>query len=94
MKIGNFPQGWPDFIDIWSLDAGHAYGRRTGGFVIAVTVGLIWFGERGRLLHRNYSSKAAAVGGDLIGIISNMWTVKAIFGPSAGVASVTRSVPR
>jgi ATP-binding cassette subfamily B protein len=46
-------------------------------FVAAVTAGLIWFGERGRPLHRNYSSKAAAVGGDLIDIISNMWTVKA-----------------
>jgi ABC-type multidrug transport system fused ATPase/permease subunit len=46
-------------------------------FVMAVTAGLIWFGEPGRPLHRNYSSKAAAVGGDLIEIISNMWTVKA-----------------
>jgi ATP-binding cassette subfamily B protein len=50
------------------------------GFVIAVTAGLIWFGERGRPLHRNYSSKAAAVGGDLIDIISNMWTVYAFSG--------------
>jgi hypothetical protein len=52
-------------------------------FVMAVTAGLIWFGERGRPLHRNYSSKAAAVGGDLIDIISNMLTVKA-FRPECG----------
>jgi ATP-binding cassette subfamily B protein len=46
-------------------------------FVIFVTAGLIWFGEQGRPLHRSYSSKAANVGGDLIDVITNMWTVKA-----------------
>ncbi|CAO4136317.1 ABC transporter ATP-binding protein [Methylorubrum extorquens] len=46
-------------------------------FVIAVTAGLIWFGERGRPQHRAYSGQAAEVAGDLIDTISNMWTVKA-----------------
>jgi ATP-binding cassette subfamily B protein len=46
-------------------------------FVIAVTAGLIWFGERGRPKHRAYSGEAAEVAGDLIDTIANMWTVKA-----------------
>jgi ATP-binding cassette subfamily B protein len=48
-----------------------------GCFVVLVTAGLVWFGERGRPLHRNYSGAAANVAGDLIDVISNMWTVKA-----------------
>ncbi len=47
------------------------------GFVVLITGVLVWFGERGRPLHRSYSGQAAAVGGDLIDTISNMWTVKA-----------------
>jgi ATP-binding cassette, subfamily B, bacterial len=46
-------------------------------FVLLVTAGLVWFGERGRPLHRAYSASAANVAGDLIDVISNMWTVKA-----------------
>jgi ATP-binding cassette subfamily B protein len=46
-------------------------------FVVAVTAGLIWFGERGRPIHRAYSGQAAGNGGDLIDTIANMWTVKA-----------------
>jgi len=46
-------------------------------FVVAVTVGLIVFGERGRPLHRAYSGAAATVAGDLVDTITNMWTVKA-----------------
>ena len=46
-------------------------------FVVVVTAGLIVFGERGRPLHRAYSGQAAAVAGDLIDTITNMWTVKA-----------------
>ena len=48
-----------------------------GCFVVLVTAGLVWFGERGRPLHRSYSGAAANVAGDLIDVISNMWTVKA-----------------
>ena len=47
------------------------------GFVVSVTAGLIWFGERGRPLHRVYSGEAASVAGDLVDAITNMWTVKA-----------------
>ena len=45
--------------------------------VVAVTGGLIWFGERGKPLHRTYAGAAALTGGDLVDSISNMWTVKA-----------------
>ena len=45
--------------------------------VILVTAGLIWFGERGRDLHRDYSGEAASTNGDLVDTITNMWTVKA-----------------
>jgi ATP-binding cassette, subfamily B, bacterial len=45
-------------------------------FVTAVTSGLIWFGERGRSLHRNYASQAGVVAGDLVDVITNMWAVK------------------
>ena len=47
------------------------------GFVVVMTAGLIWFGERGRPTHRSYSAQAAVNGGDLVDTISNMWTVKA-----------------
>jgi ATP-binding cassette subfamily B protein len=45
-------------------------------FVTAVTGGLIWFGERGRPLHRTYAGHAGAVAGDLVDVITNMWAVK------------------
>ena len=45
-------------------------------FVTAVTSGLIWFGERGRPLHRTYAGHAGAVAGDLVDVITNMWAVK------------------
>jgi ATP-binding cassette subfamily B protein len=47
-----------------------------GVFVTAVTGGLIWFGERGRPLHRTYAGHAGAVAGDLVDVITNMWAVK------------------
>ena len=47
------------------------------GFVVLVTAALIWFGERGRPIHRAYSGEAAINGGDLIDSLANMWTVKA-----------------
>jgi ATP-binding cassette subfamily B protein len=45
--------------------------------VIAITAGLILFGERGRHLHRSYAGEASQVGGRLIDVIANMWAVKA-----------------
>jgi ATP-binding cassette subfamily B protein len=45
-------------------------------FVTAVTGGLIWFGERGRPLHRKYAGHAGIVAGDLVDVITNMWAVK------------------
>jgi ATP-binding cassette subfamily B protein len=48
-----------------------------GVSVVAVTAGLIGFGERGKPLHGRYAGEAARTGGDLIDSISNMWTVKA-----------------
>jgi ATP-binding cassette subfamily B protein len=45
-------------------------------FVTGVTGGLIWFGERGRPLHRGYAGHAGAVAGDLVDVITNMWAVK------------------
>jgi ATP-binding cassette subfamily B protein len=46
-------------------------------FVVAVTGGLILFGERGRHYHRTYAGYSNTVGGELIDVISNMWAVKA-----------------
>jgi ATP-binding cassette, subfamily B, bacterial len=48
-----------------------------GGYVVIVTAGLIWFGERGRPLHSQYAGKSNVVGGEIIDVISNMWAVKA-----------------
>ena len=45
--------------------------------VVAVTAGLIAFGQRGKPLHGTYSGEAAQTSGDLVDTISNMWTVKA-----------------
>jgi ATP-binding cassette, subfamily B, bacterial len=44
--------------------------------VTAVTGGLIWFGERGRPLHRTYAGHAGTVAGELVDVITNMWAVK------------------
>ena len=45
--------------------------------VVVILAGLLVFGERGRHLHRSYAGEANRVGGDLIDVISNMWSVKA-----------------
>jgi ATP-binding cassette subfamily B protein len=45
--------------------------------VLAVTALLIWFGERGRKTHRQYSGLASHVAGELVDTITNMWAVKA-----------------
>ncbi|HEY8565583.1 MAG TPA: ABC transporter ATP-binding protein [Beijerinckiaceae bacterium] len=46
-------------------------------FVTLTTATLIWFGERGRPLHRDYAGKAGHVAGELVDVIGNMWSVKA-----------------
>jgi ATP-binding cassette subfamily B protein len=60
------------FTTINALTAG-----TLAGFVVLVTAGLIWFGERGRPIHRSYSGEAATNSGDLTDSLANMWTVKA-----------------
>ena len=50
--------------------------------VLAVTAGLIAFGQRGKPLHGTYSGEAAQTSGDLVDTIANMWTVKAFSGRS------------
>jgi ATP-binding cassette subfamily B protein len=45
--------------------------------VVVIMGGLLAFGERGRHLHRAYASYANEVGGSLIDVITNMWSVKA-----------------
>lgn len=45
--------------------------------VVVIMGGLLAFGERGRHLHRTYASYANEVGGSLIDVITNMWSVKA-----------------
>jgi ATP-binding cassette subfamily B protein len=45
--------------------------------VTLIMAGLIAFGERGRPLHREFAAKSNEVAGDLVDVISNMWSVKA-----------------
>jgi ATP-binding cassette subfamily B protein len=45
--------------------------------VVVIMTGLIIFGERGRPLHRDFAAKSNQVAGDLVDVISNMWSVKA-----------------
>lgn len=66
-------------VDPWMMAA-------LAAFVVLVTTGLIWFGERGRPLHQAYSRQAGTVAGELIDVISNMWAVKA-FSARAGEAN-------
>ena len=45
--------------------------------VVVVMGALIMFGERGRHLHRTFAAQANQAAGDLVDIITNMWSVKA-----------------
>ncbi|TPJ12309.1 ABC transporter ATP-binding protein [Mesorhizobium sp. B2-7-3] len=45
--------------------------------VVVIMGGLLAFGERGKHLHRTYASYANEVGGSLIDVITNMWSIKA-----------------
>jgi ATP-binding cassette subfamily B protein len=57
-------------IDSWMAVA-------MGGYVATVTTILILVGNRGRPTHTAYFRQASQIAGDLIDVISNMWTVKA-----------------
>jgi ATP-binding cassette, subfamily B, bacterial len=46
-------------------------------FAVSVTASLCWFGEKGRPLHRAYAAEAGTVAGELVDVITNMWSVKA-----------------
>ncbi|GLK55089.1 ATP-binding cassette subfamily B protein [Methylopila capsulata] len=46
-------------------------------FAVIVTIGLVLFGRRGRPLHRHYAEQAGLVGGELIDVLTNIWSVKA-----------------
>lgn len=46
-------------------------------YVTLVTILLVIFGERGRPRHREYSDLAGAAAGDVVDVITNMWSVKA-----------------
>jgi ATP-binding cassette subfamily B protein len=48
-----------------------------GVYVLLVTGGLIYVGQRGRRLHAAYFGTASEVAGEVIDVISNMWAVKA-----------------
>src|SRR4051794_29948392 len=46
-------------------------------FVILASLGVAWFGEKGRPLHQAYSRQAAKVAGEIVDTVSNAWAVKA-----------------
>jgi ATP-binding cassette subfamily B protein len=46
-------------------------------FVVLTAATILAIGERGRPLHHAYADHAADVGGELVDVVSNMWTVKA-----------------
>jgi ATP-binding cassette subfamily B protein len=48
-----------------------------GGAVLVVMAALILFGERGRHLHRDFAAQASQASGNLVDVITNMWSVKA-----------------
>ena len=46
-------------------------------FAVAITLGLYFYGVRGRSLHRKYAEQAGHVGGEMIDVLTNIWAVKA-----------------
>lgn len=47
-------------------------------FFVALVAGIIvGFGIRGRYKHQRYAAQAARVGGELVDVVSNVWTIKA-----------------
>ncbi|MGE8500394.1 MAG: ABC transporter ATP-binding protein [Pseudomonas sp.] len=47
------------------------------GFVLVVGALIISFGIRGRAKHQRFAAQAARVGGELVDVVSNVWTIKA-----------------
>lgn len=47
------------------------------GFVAVVAALIISFGIRGRTKHQRFAAQAARVGGELVDVVSNVWTIKA-----------------
>jgi len=59
--------------------------------VLVITIGLITFGERGRHHHRSYAAHASDACGDLVDIITNMWSVKAFSAQASERGRLARS---
>lgn len=47
------------------------------GFVLLVAVLITGFGILGRAKHQRFAAQAARVGGELVDVVSNVWTIKA-----------------
>lgn len=61
------------------------------GTVLIITIGLIIFGEHGRRYHRRYAAHANDACGDLVDIITNMWSVKAFSAQTSERSRLARS---
>ncbi len=59
-------------------------------FVAVVAGGILLIGVRGRLLHRQFADQAALTGGELVDVVSNVWTVKAFSARSRERARLAR----
>jgi ATP-binding cassette, subfamily B, bacterial len=46
-------------------------------FVVIVALAIVWFGVRGREVHHAFAHQASHAGGQLVDVVSNVWTVKA-----------------
>lgn len=46
-------------------------------FAVAITIGLVAYSVRGRPLHRRYAELAGHTGGEMIDVLTNIWSVKA-----------------
>jgi ATP-binding cassette subfamily B protein len=47
------------------------------GFVAVVAAIITLFGIRGRIKHQRFAAQSARVGGELVDVVSNVWTIKA-----------------
>jgi ATP-binding cassette subfamily B protein len=68
-----------DFIGavvvLWSIDLHKALALV--GFVLIAGLTVLRFGLEGRPLHQAFAAKASGVGGEVIDVMTNIWTVKA-----------------
>ncbi|QJQ93859.1 MULTISPECIES: ABC transporter ATP-binding protein [Halomonadaceae] len=46
-------------------------------FVALVATIIIWFGIRGRRLHQHFAAQSSQIGGEVVDLVSNVWTIKA-----------------